>query len=121
MRPMHAGPHTAQARQDDMALTRDFKQTVRDRAQADAGFRAAMLSEAIELLLAGEVQTGRAILRDFINATIGFPELGKKSGLSSKSLMRMFGPGGNPRADNLFTVIRLLQEETGVQIAVKAA
>lgn len=104
-----------------MALTRDFKETVRDRAQADPAFRAALMSEAIELLLSGDVETGRALLRDYINANIGFVELGKKSGLPPKSLMRMFGPSGNPRADNLFAVIRLLQDETGVQIAVKAA
>ncbi len=104
-----------------MALTRDFKETVRDRAQSDPAFRAALLSEAIELLLSGDVETGRALLRDYINATIGFQELGQKSGLPPKSLMRMFGPSGNPRADNLFAIIRLLQDETGVQIAVKAA
>ena len=104
-----------------MTLTRDFKETVRDRAQSDPAFRAALLSEAIELLLSGDVETGRALLRDYINATIGFIELGQKSGLPPKSLMRMFGPSGNPRADNLFAVIRLLQDETGVQIAVKAA
>jgi DNA-binding phage protein len=104
-----------------MALTRDFKESVRDRAQSDPAFRAALLSEAIELLLSGDVETGRALLRDYINATIGFQELAQKSGLPPKSLMRMFGPSGNPRADNLFAVIRLLQDETGVQIAVKAA
>ncbi|MFL0692172.1 MAG: transcriptional regulator [Agrobacterium tumefaciens] len=104
-----------------MALTRDFKETVRDRAQSDPAFRAALMSEAIELLLSGDVATGRALLRDYINATIGFVELSKKSGLPPKSLMRMFGPSGNPRADNLFAVIRLLLDETGVQIAVKAA
>lgn len=104
-----------------MALTRDFKETIRERVQADPAFRAALLSEAIELLLSGDVETGRALLRDYINATIGFLELAKKSGLPPKSLMRMFGPSGNPRADNLFAVIRLLQDETGVQIAVKAA
>ena len=104
-----------------MALTSEFKETIRERVQADPAFRAALLSEAIELLLSGDVETGRALLRDYINATIGFLELAKKSGLPPKSLMRMFGPSGNPRADNLFAVIRLLQDETGVQIAVKAA
>lgn len=115
------GLNTKSGRQAEMALTRDFKETVRDRAQSDPTFRAALLSEAIELLLSGDVETGRALLRDYINATIGFQELAQKSGLPPKSLMRMFGPSGNPRADNLFAVIRLLQDETGVQIAVKAA
>jgi DNA-binding phage protein len=104
-----------------MALTRDFKQTIRDRAQADPRFRAALLSEAIELLLSGEVETGRMVLRDFINATVGFETLSAKTGMPAKSLMRMFGPNGNPRADNLFAIIRMLQDETGVQIAVNAA
>ncbi|CAH0339731.1 transcriptional regulator [Rhizobium sp. CECT 9324] len=104
-----------------MALTRDFKHTIRDRAQADPRFRAALLSEAIELLLSGEVETGRMVLRDFINATVGFETLSAKTGMPAKSLMRMFGPNGNPRADNLFAIIRMLQDETGVQIAVNAA
>ena len=115
------GQNTKGGRQAEMALTRDFKETVRDRAQADPAFRAALLSEALDLLISGDVEIGRALLRDYINATIGFQELGQKSGLPPKSLMRMFGPSGNPRADNLFAVIRLLQDETGVQIAVKAA
>ncbi|WP_159946855.1 transcriptional regulator [Rhizobium sp. 18065] len=104
-----------------MALTRNFKHTIRERAQTDPAFRAALLSEAIELLLSGEVETGRMVLRDFINATVGFETLSAKTGMPAKSLMRMFGPNGNPRADNLFAVIRMLQDETRLQIAVNAA
>ncbi|MCM2476834.1 transcriptional regulator [Rhizobium sp. CG5] len=104
-----------------MALTRDFKLTVKSRAATDAAFRAALLSDAVELLLAGDVETGKSVLRDFINATIGFERLAEKAGVPAKSLMRMFGPKGNPRADNLFNVIRHLQEETGLQLAVAAA
>ena len=43
-----------------------------------------------------DVDTGKAVLRDYINATIGFEELSLVFGKSSKSLMRMFGPKGNP-------------------------
>ncbi|MGO4319687.1 transcriptional regulator, partial [Agrobacterium sp. MCAB5] len=60
-----------------MALTREFKQTVKARAEKDPAFRAALLSDAVELLLEGDVETGKSVLRDFINATIGFETLSK--------------------------------------------
>ena len=104
-----------------MALTREFKETIKARMDADPAFRAALLSDAVELLLEGDLDTGKSVLRDFINATIGFEELAGKVNMPSKSLMRMFGPKGNPRADNLFNVIRELQESAGIHLAVAAA
>ncbi|AMD60955.1 DNA-binding protein [Agrobacterium pusense] len=104
-----------------MALTREFKQTVKARAENDPAFRAALLSDAVELLLEGDVETGKAVLRDFINATIGFETLSEQVDVPSKSLMRMFGPKGNPRADNLFSVIHALQKNAGIHLAVAAA
>ncbi len=101
-----------------MALTRSFKQTVKARAERDPKFRAALLTEAIEQMLAGEMATGKSILRDYINATVGFEKLARKTGTPAKSLMRMFGPKGNPRADNLFTVIRQLQKVSGIRLEV---
>ncbi|WP_320199026.1 DNA-binding protein [Agrobacterium sp. rho-13.3] len=104
-----------------MVLTRAFKETVKARAQKDPGFRAALLSDAVELLLEGDVETGKAVLRDFINATIGFEVLAGQVDMPAKSLMRMFGPKGNPRADNLFNVIHALQKDSGIHLAVAAA
>jgi len=103
-----------------VALTREFKETVKARAERDPAFRAALLKEAVELLLEGDVATGKAVLRDYINATTGFEELAQEVGAPSKSLMRMFGPKGNPRADNLFAVISHLQKATGISLAVDA-
>jgi len=103
-----------------MALTKDFKETIQARAQRDSAFRKALLQEGIECLLAGDVDTGKAVLRDYINATIGFEELSEVFGKSSKSLMRMFGPKGNPQAGNLFAVIGYLQEKEGIHLEVKA-
>jgi hypothetical protein len=37
-----------------MALTKDFRDTIRDRARRDPAFRRALLQEAIELLLVGD-------------------------------------------------------------------
>jgi DNA-binding phage protein len=103
-----------------MALTKDFKDTIQARAQRDPAFRKALLQEGVECLLAGDVDTGKAVLRDYINATIGFEELSQVFDKSSKSLMRMFGPKGNPQASNLFAVISYLQEREGIQLEVKA-
>ena len=103
-----------------MALTRDFKETVQARAQGDPGFREALLREAVDALLAGEVDLGRAVLRDYINATIGFEELGSHINKPAKSLMRMFSPTGNPQARNLFEVLRHIQRQEGVRLQVQA-
>ena len=103
-----------------MALTREFKDTVKARADRDPEFRNALLVEAVELLLDGDVETGKALIRNYINATIGFEKLAQEVGSPAKSLMRMFSAKGNPRADNLFSVIQHLQKSTGVQLAVGA-
>lgn len=103
-----------------MALTKDFKETIQIRAQSDPVFRKALLQEGVECLLSGDIDTGKAVLRDYINATIGFEKLSLVFDKSSKSLMRMFGPKGNPQASNLFAVISYLQEQEGIHLEVKA-
>lgn len=103
-----------------MPLTRDFRETVRARATRDPAFREAMFQEALRALLSGDADAGRAALREYINATIGFERLGVVLGRPEKSLMRMFGPSGNPTAENLLGVIRVLQTETGVHLEVRA-
>lgn len=102
-----------------MVLTRDFKETIWERVQQDPAFREALLTEGIECLLAGDVDTGKAVLRDYINATIGFQELGGLADKSPKSLMRMFGSGGNPQARNVFEIIGHLQKREGLQLKVQ--
>ena len=103
-----------------MPLTRNFKETVKARAERDTAFRAALLSEAVEALLDGDTATGKSVLRDYINATVGFEALAESVGKDPKSLMRMLGKTGNPRAENLFAIMHHLQEATGVQLEVKA-
>ena len=103
-----------------MPLTRDFRETVQARAARDPAFRETMFQEAVRALLNGDVDGGRAALRSYINATIGFERLSAALGRPEKSLMRMFGPSGNPTAENLLGVIGALQTETGVHIEVRA-
>jgi hypothetical protein len=104
-----------------MALTRDFKKTIRARAKRDSGFRKALLREGIDNFLSGDVETGKIILRDFINATVGFTELSNVTHRSAKSLMRMLGPNGNPQARNLFEIVAYLQDAEGVRFEVRSA
>lgn len=99
-----------------MVLTRDFRKTIQVRGQRDPVFREELLKEGIQCLLAGDTNTGKEILRDYINATIGSEELGNLTEKSAKSLMRMFSPKGNPQAKNLFEVIDQLQKKEGVQL-----
>lgn len=103
-----------------MALTRDFKETILARVQADPKFRDALLKEGIETMLAGDVDGGKAIIRDYIKATVGFEKLGAETNSSPKSLIRMFGSGGNPQAKNLFSVISRLQQLAGLTLHVTA-
>jgi DNA-binding phage protein len=104
-----------------MPLSRSFKETVKARAERDEVFRNALLTEGIDALLAGDIDTGKAILRDYINATIGFEKLAEDTGTPAKSLMRMLGPSGNPNARNLFSVIHRLQNASGVSLSVHTA
>ena len=104
-----------------MALTRDFKETIQARAARDPRFRRELLREGIQCLLSGDLDTGKTVLRDYINATVGFEELGVLTHKSPKSLMRMFGPKGNPQARNLFEIIAYLQKREGVSLEVRPA
>ena len=94
--------------------------TVRKRLQRDPSFREALLEEAVDCLLASNVETGKSLLRDYVNATIGFGELGGLTDKSPESLMRMLSPNGNPQARNLFEIISSLQEREGVHLRVQA-
>jgi len=103
-----------------MVLTRDFRETVKNRIERDPALREELLKEGIECLLVGDMDTGKGILRDYINATIGFEALGTITAKSPKSLMRMFGPKGNPQARNIFEIIAHLQKKEGIQFKVQA-
>ena len=101
-----------------MALTKSFKDLVQRRAAAEPGFGEALLREGVETMLSGDVDAGKAILRDYIKATVGFEKLGDAVETSPKSLIRMFGPAGNPQARNLFGIIGYLQKQAGIQLHV---
>ena len=104
-----------------MPLTHDFKQTIRARAQRDAAFRRALLGEAVGCIIHGDLDTGKAVLRDYVNATVGFQDLEKRTHIPAKSLMRMLGPKGSPSAANLSIILSALQKTEGIhfELALK--
>jgi DNA-binding phage protein len=101
-----------------MATTRDFGEWVQGRVRKSPEFAEGILREGINAMLVGEVEAGRSLLRDYIKGTIGFEKLGEAIGVQPKSLIRMFGPKGNPQANNLFSVISYLQKHAGLELQV---
>ncbi len=104
-----------------MALSKAFRETVFERARRDADFRKALLTEAMNAYLGGDSATGKTMLRDVINATVGFEPLAAELGKPAKSLHRMLGPDGNPNTANFFAILQVLQKRVGVKLTVKAA
>jgi DNA-binding phage protein len=101
-----------------MAKTGSFKELVQTRVKNDKKFAEALLREGIDAMLSGDIETGKTILRDYIKATVGFEKLGEATGTQPKSLIRMFGPRGNPQAKNLFSVLGYLQKRAGLELHV---
>jgi hypothetical protein len=98
-----------------MPLTPDFRETVRARAQRDATYRRGLLREAVECIINGDLATGKAVLRDYVNATLGFQSLEKCTDTPAKSLMRMLGPKGSPSAASLANILSALRKTEGVR------
>ena len=99
-------------------LTRRGALSDSDVSEAMREVRRALLEESVSALLEGDLELGKAVLKDYINATLGFERLGAKTRIPAKSLMRMFGPKGNPQAQNLLDVVAALQKEEGVRLSV---
>jgi hypothetical protein len=103
-----------------MGNTRKFSDTVRADLERDPDFRRALLSEMLACMASGDLDTGKIVLREYINGTVGFPKLGAALGRSPKSLMRMLSPAGNPHARNLFEMVAYLQKVEGTVLEVRA-
>lgn len=103
-----------------MAITRRFSDLVKADLERDGEFRRALLSEALACMASGDLDTGKIVLREYINGTVGFLKLGAALGRSPKSLMRMLSPTGNPQARNLFEMVAYLQKVEGTVLEVRA-
>lgn len=101
-----------------VALTRNFKKTVVARVSRDPKFAKALLDEAATLFLNDEPETARLILRDLVNATLGFEQLADLTDTPSKSLHRMLSPKGNPSMDNLAAIFGAVGSKLKVDLKV---
>jgi DNA-binding phage protein len=102
-----------------MANTRRFSETVKADLEKNVEFRRALLSEAVACMVSGDLETGKVVLREYVNGTVGFLELGSDLGRSPNSLMRMLSPAGNPQARNLFEMVAYLQKIEGTVLEVR--
>jgi DNA-binding phage protein len=103
-----------------MPRAKRFRDLLQHQVKTDKKFAEALLREGVDAMLSGDVETGKSLLRDYIKATVGFEQLAKATGAPAKSLIRMFGPRGNPQAKNLFGVISYLQKRAGLNLSVAA-
>ncbi|WP_188063073.1 DNA-binding protein [Sphingobium sp. KCTC 72723] len=103
-----------------MVLTRDFKETVKERSVRDPAFAAAMLDEAATAFLNGDPRVARLILRDLVNASVGFEALAAETNRPSKSLHRMLSAQGNPNMDNLAAIFGAVRKRLGVAFEAHA-
>lgn len=99
-----------------MALTRDFKETVAARVQNDPAFAQALLDEAITLFINGEPDSAKLILRDLVNATVGFEALALEIDKPSKSLHRMLSKSGNPTMSSISAVFAAIKRTPKVEV-----
>ena len=88
-----------------MALTREFKETVMLRAKQDPAFRQELIVEATNAFLDGDVDTGKNLLRNYLNATEALPSIAKELAQDEKSIRRMIGPKGNPTLRNFVNLL----------------
>lgn len=70
--------------------------------------------------MAGDLPTARSLIRDVIKGSMGYAELSRRTGTPEKSLVRMFGPTGNPTAANMASALRELQRYGRVRLRVRA-
>ena len=101
-------------------IGRSFHDIVQARASRDTAFAESLLEEAVQCLLMGDVDVGRSLIRDVIKGSIGYEALSRLTGTPEKSLVRMFGPSGNPTAANLAAVLHELQHHGGFNLQVKS-
>ena len=99
-----------------MALTRDLKDTVVARVQNDPAFAQALLDEAVRLFFDGEPDTAKLILRDLVNATLGFESLAQDIHKPAKSLHRMLSKSGNPTMSNISAIFAAIKRALKVEI-----
>jgi DNA-binding phage protein len=101
-----------------MPLTREFKETVMLRAKQDPDFRQELLVEATNAFLEGDIDTGKRLLRDYLNATEAFPSIARELKQNEKSIRRMVGSRGNPTLRNFTNLLNACKRRESLELRV---
>lgn len=75
--------------------------------------------QAVKLFMSGEPDTAKLILRDLVNATVGFESLAEEIHKPAKSLHRMLSTSGNPTMSNLSAIFAAIKRMLKVDIQTK--
>ena len=101
-----------------MALTRQFKETVQMRVQQDPQYRKELLIEATNAFLDGDLDTGKALLKDYLNGTEALPDIAMELSQDEKSIRRMIGPKGNPTLKNFVKLLGACKKREDLELKV---
>jgi hypothetical protein len=101
-----------------MPLTREFKETVMLRAKQDPDFRQELIVEATNAFLDGDLDTGKRLLRDYLNATEALPSIAGELNQDEKSIRRMVGPRGNPTLNNFVRLLNACKRRESLELYV---
>jgi len=113
--------NTNKERKTNMAqLTRDYRETIQNRLKIDPEFARHLLDEAVSEFLNDNPESARILLREIVNATIGFEQLAEKTSKNSKSLHRMLSASGNPSMNNLTNIFGVLKQKLNVNFEIHA-
>jgi len=101
-----------------MPLSREFKELVVARAEEDPEFRRGLITEALNMILQGEITAGRLMLRDYINATGAMSDIARKLKKQKTAIVRMLGPNGNPTLENFVPIVKACAEREKIELSV---
>jgi len=102
-----------------MAFTKDFKKTVAKHVAKDREFRHALLLDAMNEFLTGDLCVAKLLLRDYINACPQFDAIAREMNKNSKSIQRILGSNGDPTAENLTALLKAAQKLEGVKVELR--
>ena len=102
-----------------MPLTRDYRETLLERAQDEPEFGHELLKGAVRSMLNGEPKIGRFLLHDCVYATIGFDELSQKIGKQRDDLDHMLSSDEDPSAGDLLGIIAAVSAHEGIALDVQ--
>ena len=100
-------------------MSKEVIETITARVQSEPAYARALLQQAVSLLLQGEPHTAKLLLRDLVNASIGFEQLARDMDKPAKSLHRMLSAAGNPTLSHVSAMLAAIAAHLGVQVQTR--